>query len=98
MAAPSLRIYTEAAVRAATGDFAPANGLGAGSFGEVFRGVLDGQLVAIKRLGPGHGLDVLRDVQMYAHVPARENVMPILGMVCFSCPLRRFRRLGPHAA
>lgn len=44
------QVYTKAELARATGDFSVDQQLGSGSFGEVFRAMIDGRQVAVKRL------------------------------------------------
>jgi hypothetical protein len=82
-AAPaSLRTFTEAEVRAATLDFADGRRLGTGASATVFGGTLaDGTRVAVKCLLAAHSADLLRELQMFAEVPAHPNIIRAIGVV-----------------
>jgi hypothetical protein len=55
-----VRLYSVAALNAATGNFEASGYLGNGYFGAVYKGMLDGVAVAIKRMGTAHRTTVVR--------------------------------------
>lgn len=85
-AAPKqVAVYSLAAVRAATQDFAPPGLIGEGGFASVYKGELAGDRVAVKRLktedGSAAAAEQLRsELQLAASVQS-ERVLPLLGMV-----------------
>ena len=79
-----LTVYTAEVVRTATGGFGAANKLAEGGSCEVFHGTLNDNSrtrVAVKRYRDGHQLDVAKDLEAFAKLPAHPNLLRPLGLV-----------------
>jgi serine/threonine protein kinase len=68
-------------IKTITDEFAEKNRLGKGGYGEVYKGVLNGQEIAVKKLFPVHGLDEeaftneLRNLMKVQH----KNILRLIG-------------------
>ena len=84
----SAKVFTIKEIARATNSFSKSNLLGAGGFGEVFKGVLDdGTITAIKRakLGNSRGIDqILNEVKILCQVNHR-SLVRLLGC-CVELP------------
>ena len=83
-----LTVYTAEVVRTATGGFGAANKLAEGGSCEVFHGTLNDNSrtrVAVKRYRDGHQLDVAKDLEAFAKLPAHPNLLRPLGLVSGRC-------------
>ncbi|KAK7339712.1 hypothetical protein VNO77_20393 [Canavalia gladiata] len=84
----SAKIFTVKDITKATNNFSKGNLLGAGGFGEVFKGTLDdGSITAIKRAKPGNtrGIDqILNEVRILCQVNHR-SLVRLLGC-CVELP------------
>ncbi|KAJ9176939.1 hypothetical protein P3X46_012199 [Hevea brasiliensis] len=78
---PVLRKYTYEELSKATHYFSNSNRLGSGGFGDVFKGSLDGKVVAIKKLKykkdgePQHKLDEIEYLKRVSH----RNLVKLIG-------------------
>ncbi|XP_020580467.1 putative serine/threonine-protein kinase [Phalaenopsis equestris] len=77
----NVKIYTYKEMRQATNDFSPANKVGEGGFGCVYKGRLkNGEVVAIKVLSsvPKHGVQFLNEIAMISNI-SHENLVSLCG-------------------
>ena len=84
MASPrrhDVRLYSVAALNAATGNFEASGYLGNGFFGAVYKGMLDGVAVAIKRMGTAHRTAEMRRERERCATLNHRRLVPCLGMV-----------------
>lgn len=84
MASPrrhDVRLYSVAALNAATGNFEASGYLGNGFFGAVYKGMLDGVAVAIKRMGTAHRTAEMRRERERCATLTHSRLLPCLGMV-----------------
>ena len=74
----SLRLFRCSELRAACDEFSPEARLGKGRFGEVFKGILDREVVAVKRMHIQGTAVLFQELKVLSCV-RHQNVLPLIG-------------------
>ncbi|XP_031499624.1 cysteine-rich receptor-like protein kinase 44 [Nymphaea colorata] len=78
---PELLDFSLASIRAATNDFSEANKIGEGGYGPVYKGIIDGKEIAVKRLSNQSGegsIEFKNEVRLIAKLQHR-NLVRLFG-------------------
>ena len=74
----SLRLFRCSELRAACDEFSPEARLGKGRFGEVFKGILDREVVAVKRMHMQGTAVLFHELKVLSCV-RHQNLLPLIG-------------------